>query len=124
RSCWFSSISAAGSRPRRTAGVSPAASLPVTAAHSSALRTIGRSQPPDRRGLPTLRLLLHRVIVAGERRLLHVASGAAFDVELAARIDHLALAQRVRRTSLDRHALENVEVDVLVMRLRRNCLRR
>src|SRR5258708_16073123 len=67
--------------------------------------------------LSQLALPAHRLINWREGRARDVSAGAAHSVELAVGPDDLALADRVARPAGHGHPLEDVEVDLLVVRL-------
>src|SRR5687768_12651579 len=83
---------------------------------------ICRSSSADRRGRAQLDLLLHRLVVRGEGRPFDVSAGAALHAQLALLVNNLAATDGVRGAALHRHALEDVEVDLLMMSLRRDGL--
>src|SRR5688572_8722009 len=100
----------------KTAGETPAASK---GGGAQLLRGFARNRSRRARGVDFRERLEH----FGERRAIDVTARALDDVELAVGPHHLALADGVARDALHRHAFEDVEVDVLVMRLGRDSAR-
>src|SRR5688572_21955033 len=111
----YRSIVAGNSRHpnNKTAGETPAA---PRGGEAQLLRGFARNRSRRARGVDLRPPLEH----FGERWAVDVAARALRDVELAISPHHLALADGVAGNALHRHAFEDVEVDVLVMRLGRD----
>src|SRR5262245_51918290 len=102
---------------RSTAPAAPAFAAPCGSEARSSDVPLLRGVAHDRLGRPQLALLLHGLVDDREGRAVDVAAGALLHVELAVRPEEIALTDGVAGHARAGEALEDVEVDLLVVGL-------
>src|SRR5689334_4023307 len=85
----------------------------------------GAATPSALDGVRLLQLVRdpHGVVIGGVRRTLQILTRAALRTQIAVGPRMRAARERVHRDALHRHPFEDIEVDLLMMRLHRDRLR-